>query len=235
MSVFAFKDFDVRQEHAPLKVSTDAILLGACIQLSKLQSSILDVGTGNGVIALLLASRFHQANITGIDPSEGAILDAEFNFEQSNYTARLKAHQTALKDLPLTDKYDVVVSNPPYFIDSLLAQQTPDQEAKHMAAPAYFELLGDMYLRCQDEGQIWLILPPTLAVQTQGFFQTKGWHCAQEIHFHANAQKLDKRWVLCFEKNAEKCEVRAYFIRDLDGRYHADYRKLAGEFHDRSL
>ena len=104
MSVFAFKDFDVRQEHAPLKVSTDAILLGACVQLSKLQSSILDVGTGNGVIALLLASRFHQAIITGIDPSEGAMLDAQFNFEQSNYTARLKAHQTALKDLPLTEK-----------------------------------------------------------------------------------------------------------------------------------
>lgn len=235
MSVFAFRNFNVRQANCPLKVSTDAILLGASVQLSKTNASILDVGTGNGVIALLLASRYQEAVITGVDPSEGAILDAHYNFEQSNYTARLKALKTTLKDLPLTEKYAVVVSNPPFFIESLPAAQTADQEAKHMAATAYFDLLQDMSLRCQDDGQIWLILPPTLAVQTQSFFQTLGWFCCQELHFHANPQKLDKRWVLCFQKNAEKFEVRAYFIRDLDGRYHADYRKLAGHFHDRSL
>jgi tRNA1Val (adenine37-N6)-methyltransferase len=235
MAVFAFRDFDVRQANCPLKVSTDAILLGASVQLYKVNSSILDVGTGNGVIALLLASRFQNAHITGIDPSEGAILDAHYNFEQSKYAARLKALRTTLKDLPSTEKYAVVVSNPPFFIDSLPAAQTADQEAKHMAAPAYFDLLHDMSLRCQDDGQIWLILPPTLAVQTQSFFRTLGWFCSQELHFHANPQKLDKRWVLCFEQNAQQGAIAQYFIRDLDGRYHADYRKLAGHFHDRAL
>jgi tRNA1Val (adenine37-N6)-methyltransferase len=235
MAVFAFRDFDVRQVNCPLKVSTDAILLGASIQLSKTNSNILDVGTGNGVIALLLASRFQKAHITGIDPSEGAILDAHYNFEQSNYAARLKALRTTLKDLPSTEKYAVVVSNPPFFIDSLPAAQTAALEAKHMAAPAYFDLLQDMCLHCQDEGQIWLILPPALAVQTQSFFQTLGWFCSQELHFHANPHKLDKRWVLCFEQNAQQCTIAHYFIRDLDGRYHEDYRKLAGEFHDRAL
>jgi tRNA1Val (adenine37-N6)-methyltransferase len=235
MAVFAFRDFDVRQANCPLKVSTDAILLGASVQLSNTNNSILDVGTGNGVIALLLASRFQNVHITGIDPSEGAILDAHYNFEQSNYATRLKALRTTLKDLPSTEKYAVVVSNPPYFIDSLPAKQTADQEAKHIAAPAYFDLLQDMCKRCQDDGQIWLILPPALAVQTQSFFRTLGWFCSQELHFHANPQKLDKRWVLCFEQNAQQGAIAQYFIRDLDGRYHADYRKLAGEFHDRAL
>ncbi len=235
MAVFAFRDFNVRQVNCPLKVSTDAILLGASVQLSNTHTSILDVGTGNGVIALLLASRFQNAHITGVDPSEGAILDAYYNFEQSNYAARLKALRTTLKDLPLTKKYAVVVSNPPYFIDSLPAAQITDQEAKHIAAPAYFDLLQDMSLRCEDEGHIWLILPPALAVQTQSFFQSLGWFCSQELHFHANPNKLDKRWVLCFEQNAQQRFIAHYFIRDLDGRYHADYRKLAGEFHDRAL
>lgn len=235
MAVFAFRDFNVRQANCPLKVSTDAILLGASVQLSNTHTSILDVGTGNGVIALLLASRFQNAHITGVDPSEGAILDAYYNFEQSKYAARLKALKTTLKDLPLTEKYAVVVSNPPYFIDSLPAAQTADQEAKHIAAPAYFDLLQDMSLRCQDDGQIWLILPPAQAVQTQSFFQSLGWFCSQELRFHANPQKLDKRWVLCFEQNVLHKDVAHFFIRDLDGRYHADYRKLAGEFHDRAL
>lgn len=235
MSVFAFRDFNVRQANCPLKVSTDAILLGASVQLSKTNASILDVGTGNGVIALLLASRYKEAVITGIDPSEGAFLDAQFNFEQSDYAGRLTALQSAAKDLPSTEKYAVVVSNPPFFINSLPAAQTADQEAKHMAAPAYFDLLQDMCLRCQVDGQIWLILQPALALQTQSFFQSLGWFCRQELHFHANPQKLDKRWVLCFEQNVLYKDVGHFFIRDLDGRYHADYRKLAGEFHDRAL
>jgi tRNA1Val (adenine37-N6)-methyltransferase len=235
MAIFAFKDFTVRQENSPLKVSTDAILLGASVELSATNQNILDVGTGNGVISLLLASRFHNAHFTGIDPSEGAIQDAQFNFTHSDYASRLSAIQTTLAALPLDQKYDVVVSNPPYFIDSLPAHHALDQQAKHLAAPAYFDLLQDLCLRCHETGQIWLILPPNLAAQTQVFFQTKGWYCAQEIHFHANAQKLNKRWVLCLERNPEKCEVRDYFIRDMDGRYHADYRKLAGHFHDRPI
>ncbi|MEY4487090.1 MAG: hypothetical protein RL440_1632 [Bacteroidota bacterium] len=235
MAVFAFRDFSVRQANCPLKVSTDAILLGASVQLSNSNAKILDVGTGNGVIALLLASRFPNAYITGIDPSEGAILDAHYNFEQSNYATRLKALRTTLHDLPLTEKYTLVVSNPPFFIDSLPAAQLADQEAKHIAAQAYFDLLQDMCLRCQDNGQIWLILPPALALQTQSFFGAKAWFCSQELHFHANAQKLDRRWVLCFEQNAQSCTKAHYFIRELDGRYHSDYRKLAGKYHDRAL
>lgn len=235
MAVFAFRDFNVRQVNCPLKVSTDAILLGASVLLSTTTAKILDVGTGNGVIALLLASRFNEAYITGIDPSHGAILDAQFNFAQSSYAARLKALRTTLKDLPLTEKYAVVVSNPPFFIDSLPAEQIANQEAKHIAAPAYFDLLQDMRQRCQEDGQIWLILPPALAVQTQTFFQALGWFCSKELHFHANAQKLDKRWVLCFEQNEQNCAIAHYYIRELDGRYHADYRKLAGEFHDRII
>ncbi len=235
MAVFAFKDFTVRQENSPLKVSTDAILLGASVQLSPVSQDVLDVGTGNGVISLLLASRFAHAHFTGIDPSPGAIQDAQFNFSNAIYASRLTAKSAALADLPLTHQYDVVVSNPPYFIDSLPAQHALDQQAKHLAGQAYFDLLQDLCLRCREAGQIWLILPPTIAAQTQAFYQTKGWHCAQEIHFHANAQKLDKRWVLCLERNPVKCEVRHYFIREMDGRYHADYRKLAGHFHDRPI
>lgn len=235
MAVFAFKDFIVRQEYCPLKVSTDAILLGASVQLPNRNLKILDVGTGNGVIALLLASRFDQVHITGIDPNEGAVQDAQFNFAHSNYASRLNAIQTTLAALPLDQKYDVVVSNPPFFIDSMPAHHALDQQAKHMAEPAYFDLLLDMCLRCHEEGQIWLILPPALAVQTLAFCQTKGWNRAQEIHFHANAQKLDKRWVVCLKRNAQKDEIQNYFIRDLDGSFHADYRKLAGPFHDRPI
>ena len=153
MAVFAFKDFTVRQENSPLKVSTDAILLGASVQIPHKHLKILDVGTGNGVIALMLASRFDEVHITGIDPSEGAVQDAQFNFGNSRYASRLKAIQTTISALPLDQKYDVVVSNPPFFIESLPAQHALDQQAKHMAES------GSFY------HQLWLSKPKRFVVQ----------------------------------------------------------------------
>jgi tRNA1Val (adenine37-N6)-methyltransferase len=235
MAVFAFKDFRVRQENSPLKVSTDAILLGASVQLPSTTLKVLDVGTGSGVIALLLASRHENAQITGIDPDLGAFTDAQFNFLQSKFAQQLNAVQTALEDLPKDNTYDAIVSNPPYFLDSFAAQEATTQVAKHCSRQVYFNLLQDMCLRCNDAGQIWLVLPPKLAQETQLYLQSMGWKCTQEIHFHANPRKLDKRWVVCFEKNIRKSTKADYFIRDLEGRYHADYLQLAGVFHDRKL
>jgi tRNA1Val (adenine37-N6)-methyltransferase len=80
MAVFAFKDFVVHQDNSPLKVNTDAILLGASIPRIPESAKVLDVGTGNGAIALLLALRFPMASITGIDPHLGAFSDAQLNF-----------------------------------------------------------------------------------------------------------------------------------------------------------
>jgi len=235
MAVFAFKDFTVRQERSPLKVSTDAILLGVSVQLPQTTTKVLDVGTGSGVIALLLASRFAKAQFTGIDPDEGAFADAQFNFSRAKFAPQLSALHCALESLPNEKKYDVIVSNPPYFLDSLPSQMEAAQTAKHISRQAFFALFEEMMLRCKEDGQIWLILPAELALQTQAYFEQRAWGLAHKLQFHANPAKPNKLWVLCLQKNAQMPSVKDYMIRDADGSYHADYRKLAGPFHDRPL
>jgi tRNA1Val (adenine37-N6)-methyltransferase len=235
MAVFAFKDFVVRQDNSPLKVNTDAILLGAAIPFIPDQASVLEVGTGNGVIALLLALRFPTASITGIDPHLGAFSDAQLNFQHSAFFERLHARNCSLAELSGTEKYNIIVSNPPYFIDSLMAEKLDGQQAKHISAEAYFELLAQMQAKLTTEGQLWLILPPKVASQTIDFFAMKGFYCTQKLRFHANPSKPDKRWMLCFEGQESKCKVREFCIRNADGTYHADYRQLAGSYHDRPI
>ena len=235
MSFFQFKDFSIRQAYAPLKVSTDAILLGASVTLKRPAQKILDVGTGNGVIALLLASRFDQAQITGIDPDEGAFIDAQYNFVHSKYADRLNAIKRPIHEMPLEPHFDTVVCNPPFFIDDLQAQKIADIQAKHLSPVSYFKMIEELSLRCQNDGQIWLILPHTIAKETQIFLSKLEWFCVKELRFHANPLKLNKRWVLCFQKVKLKCQQTDHFIRDEKGAYHADYRQLAGSFHDREI
>ena len=235
MAVFAFKDFVVCQDNSPLKVNTDAILLGSAIPFVPDHASVLEVGTGNGVIALLLALRFPTAVITGIDPHFGAFSDAQLNFQQSPYRDRLRARNCSLAELSVADQYNIIVSNPPYFIDSLIAEDPNGQQAKHVSAEAYFELLEDMKLRLTKAGQLWLILPPQVARQTTDYFATRGLHCSQKLRFHAHPSKPDKRWIICFQSQESACREQEFCIRNEDGTYHSDYRQLAGMYHDRLI
>jgi tRNA1Val (adenine37-N6)-methyltransferase len=235
MAVFAFKDFVVRQDNSPLKVNTDAILLGAAIPFVPEYASVLEVGTGNGVIALLLALRFPTAVITGIDPHLGAFSDAQLNFQQSPYFDRLNARNCSLAELPVADQYNIIVSNPPYFIDSLVTEDLKGQQAKHVSAEAYFELLEGMKSRMTKEGQLWLILPPQVARQTSEFFAMRGLFCIRKLRFHAHPSKPDKRWIVCFQSQESVCAVQEFCIRNEDGTYHTDYRHLAGRYHDRLI
>lgn len=235
MKSFAFKDFVVQQQNSPLKVSTDAILLGAAVTIAPHQTAVLDVGTGSGVIALMLASRYATIHLTAIDPHLGAIQDARLNFERSSYQGRLVLHAAHLKALVGVSTFDVIVSNPPYYIDSLATTTTENQQAKHCTAEQYFELLTEMMACLKPGGQIWLILPSVIAQQTSTFFQDFGFFNTQQLRFHANELKRNKRWVLCFERQNKALISQEFFLRNNDGSFHDDYRKLAGSYHDRTI
>jgi tRNA1Val (adenine37-N6)-methyltransferase len=235
MAFFSFKDFVVRQDNSPLKVNTDAIILGAAVRKLPPNAKVLEVGTGNGTIALLLAQRFKSAKITGIDPHTGAFQDAQFNFQHAIFFDRLQAINCSLEQLSITEKYDAIVSNPPYFIDGLVGQNETHQVAKHITKPEFKQLLDQMRMRLNTEGQLWLILPPVVAQQTITHLAKKGLSCILQMRFHANPQKRDKRWVICLEQKEQACCTEQFYIRNLDGSYHEDYRQLAGRYHDRLI
>ncbi len=113
-SVFKFKEFELIQEKSAMKVGTDGVLLGAWAHVEK-PGKILDIGTGTGLIALMLAQRFPYAKLTGIEIDQNAFEEARFNVSTSKFRNRINVLHTSLQDFHSNEKYDLIVSNPPFF------------------------------------------------------------------------------------------------------------------------
>lgn len=156
---FQFKQFRIEQNHAAMKVGTDGVLLGSWFDVSRAER-ILDIGTGTGLIALMAAQRC-KASIHAIDIDEGAIKDATFNFSHSPWADRLKAQWTALAryTLQFPDKYDTIVSNPPFFVDGLPSENKQKAMARHAGTLTYTSLLRGVAALLQPGGSFSAILP----------------------------------------------------------------------------
>ena len=235
MSVFHFRDFSVIQDQSPLKVGTDALLLGATVQITSNNPRILDVGTGTGVIALILASRFENATIEALEPNHQAFTEAQLNFESSVFKPRLLVHQTQVEAFENEQKFDLVVSNPPYFIDDLKSDNLGLNEAKHLSKDAFNQFLRASLHLLSPEGVLWLILPKDIALNTSEELSKNGIFLQQKVRFHSNSQKLDARWVLAFSRSEAELHEKSFFIRNNDGTFHQDYIQHVGFLHAKKL
>ena len=114
-----------------MKVGTDGVLLGAYAPLPDWSSHVLDIGTGCGLVALMMAQKYPNAQIDAIDIDEAAAEQAQENFQASPWSDRLHAYASRLQDWQPNEKYDVIVSNPPYFQNSLKNPDKARQTARH--------------------------------------------------------------------------------------------------------
>ena len=242
MSKFFFRDFTIDQTNSPLKVGTDAILLGASLEIPKDSTRVLDVGTGTGVIAMILASRFQHIHVTSIEPNESAFLDASMNFLNATFSDRLTISKTTIQDFSQIELFDIVVTNPPYFLNDLRSSDPDIMQAKHLDEVAFFGFI-DACMRHLDQcGVFWLILPKPIAEKVVAYMCNKGFNLLHKTRFHSNIKKPDIRWVLAFAKNVNTALEKDHsflekeiLIRNTDGSFHQDYIDLAGYLHAKDL
>ena len=158
-SVFKFKKFNVLHGNGSMKIGVDAVLLGSWV--GKKANKILDVGTGCGIISLMLAQRFPEANIFAIDIDAPSIEESQINFRNSPWSSRLK---TALIKFPeeiinKKEKFDLIVSNPPYFNSGIDFPLSPREKARHQDSLSIFSLIEKSPLLLENEGCLSLIFP----------------------------------------------------------------------------
>ena len=154
-SFFKFQQFTVRQEHCAMKVGTDGTLLGAWANGGR---SVLDIGTGTGLIALMMAQRFPEARVTAIDIDQAACLQAHDNVAASPFASRIQIVQADVADYE-AEPFDVIVSNPPYFVESLTCPDYQRTTARHTASLTYQTLMCSAFRLLSDEGRFSVIIP----------------------------------------------------------------------------
>lgn len=164
-AIFKFKKFDVDQSGCAMKINTDGVLLGALAD-ADLPKTILDIGTGTGVIALMLAQRFADAQIDAVEIDEPAAQTAKCNFANSPFAQRLAAYPVGFEEFFEKypgKKYDLIVSNPPFYINSLKSPQKNKEVAKHSDMDFFERLIKDAAAHLSENGTCCLILPSDTA------------------------------------------------------------------------
>lgn len=155
---FTFKQFTINQDKCAFKVGTDGVLLGAYADITGARR-ILDIGTGTGLIALMLAQRC-KADIVAIEPDPDSFEQACANIERSKWCSRIKVEKTTLQSFrPEGIRFDLIVTNPPYFTDSLLNPDPGKAVARHNVTLNNDELLKGVSELLAGNGRFQVIMP----------------------------------------------------------------------------
>jgi tRNA1Val (adenine37-N6)-methyltransferase len=155
---FSFKKFTIYQDKSAFKVGTDGVLLGACADTGNVRN-ILDIGTGTGLISIMLAQRC-GADIAAIEPDRESFEQACENVNRCNWSNRIEVLHTQLQNFkPAQNKFDLIVTNPPFFSDSLKNPDPRKSAARHNDSLTTKELLGGVIKFLDEKGSLQLIMP----------------------------------------------------------------------------
>ena len=230
MAVFKFKYFSVENERSPMKVNTDGVLLGAAVCLSGQEKRILDIGTGTGVIALMLAQRTESAEVTGLEIDHDSFEEALGNFRNSPWKERLEAVEGDLREYIPACRYDLVVSNPPYYDNSL---KNPDERvsvARHNVSLHYSDIFHfcDEYL--ESTGKISLVLPSSEEKSLMRSAGSFGFFPERILRIRSSEKKTVSRIISVFSRERRSPEESLLTIME-GGKYSEEYKSLTGDFY----
>lgn len=228
--IFRFKRFEVDQKSCAMKINTDGVLLGA-MATTETPIRVLDIGTGTGVIALMIAQRFPGARVTAIEIDQEAATTARKNFCASPFAEYLTCAGVALADFEAPDKYDLIVSNPPYFLQSLTNIDARKRVARHTDLFFFDQLLTKSATWLARHGSLQLVLPPPLAERVkQKAASEYGLQEQWEVAIHSFAHGSPVRKILALGLESGIGEQRKFIIYKSQGQYSRAYRQLLKDF-----
>ena len=230
---FDFKQFTIKQDKCAMKVGTDAVLLGAWV-LPNGSKRILDIGTGTGVIALMIAQK-SQAHIDAIDIDEHAVIQATQNVLNSKFSEQVSVTKSSLQEYSKisTQKYNLIVTNPPYFEQSLKSSDEQRSHARHADVLPFEELLDGVLKLMDDKGKFCLILPTLEAVKFRALAEKRGLHLSKLLRVKSRIDKeTDKRHLMQFEVKPTEFSEKTIAI-ELEDRhqYTEDYKDLTKDYY----
>ena len=268
---FRFKQFTVWHDRCAMKVGTDGVLLGAWCPLPNSAASnspqgvlyprILDIGTGSGLIALMLAQRLSSQSpiannlytIDAIDIDADAVAQAQYNFEQSPWSFHLHAHHSTLQDwspslqrsdlqvkrssseanFKRSNLYSLIVSNPPYFQDSLKNPNAQRATARHTDTLSYAELIAHSARLLQEDGILALVLPIEAEQEILTLATDHGLHPTHITYVHSKPGKPAKRLLIALSpiSDSRRPMTDTMYIESENAPRSDEYKELTKDFY----
>jgi tRNA1Val (adenine37-N6)-methyltransferase len=232
VDIFKFKQFDVNQSGCAMKINTDGVLLGALAEANNPQS-IVDIGTGTGVIALMLAQRFAEAKIDAVEIDGDAAKTADRNFKNSQFQHRLYPHFNTFEsffDNHKRKKYDLIVSNPPFFLDSLTSANDKKNLARHTDGSFFMRLIKYTAEHLTDTGTCQLIVPLPTATLIKVLLPKYQLHLQSIISVKSFADSAPHREIITFGKEKKGILEKPFVIYDEPKVYSLEYRAALADF-----
>jgi len=182
-----------------MKVGTDGVLLGAWTDLSEAKN-ILDIGTGSGLIALMLAQRKKDSHTIGIEMDSRAATQAQQNVEASIFNNQIEIKNIALNKFQSDFKFNLIVSNPPFFTNSTPSPNKERNIARHTNSLSYKDLFSYSSKLISDEGQLSIIVPTVEVDRIRSIATENNFHLTRKTTVFPNKNKVSKRTLFQFSK-----------------------------------
>ncbi|TSA34533.1 MAG: methyltransferase domain-containing protein [Porphyromonadaceae bacterium] len=230
---FQFRHFLIRQDQSAMKVGTDGVLLGTWADCSNCRA-VLDIGTGTGLIALMVAQRNPQALITALEIDPAATKQAKENIQASSWSNRIDVVQADFRTWkPASDqKFDLIVCNPPFFTRSLKNPDFQKATARHDDELPLAGLIPKSAGFLKPEGKLALILPVSRIQEAMAMVDENGLYLFRRMDIRGNINAPVKRVLLEWGRENRVTEISELVIETgIRGIYSEEYRRLTGEFY----
>lgn len=228
-SFFHFKQFSVRHQQS-MKVGTDSVLLGAWANVAQVQR-ILDVGTGSGLLALMMAQRCTAARIDAIELDAPAAEEAQFNFAQSPWADRLRLFQGNVLEWQPPHRYELIIANPPYFQNSLLPPAPARAQARHTQTLHAEDLLRWAKPWLTTKGRVSIVLPVTEGEHLSQQRCSFGLFLSRKTIVRSRAHKPPERLLVEFSRETGPPHETELVIHESNDCWSESYRRLTEPFY----
>ena len=228
---FEFKQFRIEQQNSAMKVGTDGVLLGAWVPVRD-AGQILDVGCGTGLVSLMLAQR-SKGKIDAVEIDLAASEESKLNFERSIWNGRLDVFNTDFLEFSKmkTALYDLIVSNPPFFVNSLKSNSKSSAIARHDHMLSFGQLIIGARNLLRDEGRLCVIIPFESLLDFKELARLSGFYLLSLMSVIPRAGMAPKRVLLEFTLQPTYPVESNLTILDENGVYTEKYKSLTAPYY----
>jgi tRNA1Val (adenine37-N6)-methyltransferase len=234
---FIFKHFIIRQDKCAMKVGTDGLILGSYVNPVTSTKRILDIGTGTGLLSLMMAQK-SKATVDAIDIDAGAVEQAAENFKNSYWAARLNAIHAPLQSFRPAYTFDLIISNPPFFGDHGSIAKAAGKErqlARSQSGLSFDELISNANRLLSPQGKIYLIIPATASQEIERLSEKYELNINELLDIKSRQNSDVIRNIICLSK--EKLPLRSdqLIIYNEGKGYSPDYIMLTRDFYAKDM